>query len=122
MQNERIFSPNGKVYVEFGEDFGEIRMGSPEFGKIQVRRVEAEAKAKFRLFAQAQRKEVDVGDRLFSGVVAFSPDSRFVALEQLVEDHRLRSASVGGGCRIGQNIFCRYAFGRNGDTCPVGGL
>lgn len=87
-----IYSPNGEVYVEFGEDFGEISMGSPEFGEIRIRRVDDVEKDEFRLFAKKKEPNVvDFGERLFSGAAIFSPDSRFVALEQLVEGRPLRT-------------------------------
>ena len=63
-----IQSPDGKYSVEQQDDYGEIGMGSPSFGHI--------------IFRGA---DVQFPDYLFGQVVLFSPDSRFVALEQLVE-------------------------------------
>jgi hypothetical protein len=62
-------SPNGK-YEVLKHDFNEIRMGSPWFGHISV-------------LGSNLRTNV----RIFGEAMAFSPDSRFLAVEELVADH-----------------------------------
>lgn len=59
------------------EDFGEIGMGSPLFGHITL-----------------QGTEGQPPDQLYSEAVVFSPDSRFVALEELVETRPFRTKLV----------------------------
>ena len=72
-----IQSPDGKYAVEQQDDYGEIGMGSPAFGHIIFRGV-----------------DVEFPDYLFGEAVVFSPDSRFVALEQLVETRPFRTKLV----------------------------
>ena len=59
-------SPNGQ-YEVVKHDYGEIRMGSPEFGRIEIRGA-----------------SFDTNGREFGEPMAFSPDSRFLATVQLV--------------------------------------
>ena len=59
-------SPNGKYEVALN-DYGEIRMGSPEFGRIEIRGASFDTSAKE-----------------FGVPMAFSFDSRFLATEELV--------------------------------------
>ena len=72
-----IQSPDGKYAVEQHDDFGEIGMGSPAFGHITFRGA-----------------DVQFPDYLFGEAVVFSPDSRFVALEQLVETRPFRTKLI----------------------------
>jgi hypothetical protein len=72
-----IQSPDGKYSVEKHDDYGEIGMGSPAFGHITFRGA-----------------DVQFPDSLFGEAVVFSPDSRFVALEQLVETRPFRTKLV----------------------------
>lgn len=72
-----IRSPDGKYAVEQQDDYGEIGMGSPAFGHI--------------IF---QGADVQFPDDRFGEAVVFSPDSRFVALEQLVETARFRTKLI----------------------------
>ncbi|MDB5159662.1 MAG: hypothetical protein JWR50_4369 [Mucilaginibacter sp.] len=72
-----IQSPNGKYAVEQQDDYGEIGMGSPAFGHITFRGA-----------------DVQFPDYLFGEAVVFSPDSRFVALEQLVETRPFRTKLI----------------------------
>jgi hypothetical protein len=72
-----IQSPDGKYTVEQQDDFGEIGMGSPAFGHITFRGA-----------------HVQFPDYLFGEAVVFSPDSRFVALEQLVETTPFRTKLI----------------------------
>ncbi|HMP83963.1 MAG TPA: hypothetical protein PKA41_14790 [Verrucomicrobiota bacterium] len=58
-------SPNGK-YEVMTHDYGEVRMGSPEFGSIKIHGTSLDTTGEFGV------------------VMAFSPDSRFLATEQLV--------------------------------------
>jgi len=59
-------SPNGQ-YEVVTHDFGEVRMGSPLFGRIKIRGA-----------------TFDTGSQEFGEPMAFSADSRFLATEQLV--------------------------------------
>ncbi|HXI71091.1 MAG TPA: hypothetical protein VNN22_12115 [Verrucomicrobiae bacterium] len=59
-------SPNGQYEVVM-HDFGELRMGSPLFGRIEIRGA-----------------PFDTGDQEFGEPMAFSPDSRFLATVLLV--------------------------------------
>jgi hypothetical protein len=72
-----IHSPDGKYTVEQQDDYGEIGMGSPAFGHLTIRGA-----------------NVQFPDSLFGEAVAFSPDSRFVALEQLVETKPFRTQLI----------------------------
>lgn len=72
-----IQSPNGKYAIERHDDYGEIGMGSPAFGHITLRGA-----------------DVQFPDYLFGEVVVFSPDSRFVALEQLVGTSPFRTKLI----------------------------
>ncbi len=72
-----IQSPDGKYAVEQQDDYGEIGMGSRAFGHI--------------IFRGA---DVQFPDYLFGEAVVFSPDSRFVALEQLVESTPFRTKLI----------------------------
>jgi hypothetical protein len=72
-----IQSPDGKYAVEQQDDYGEIGMGSPAFGHITFRGA-----------------DVQFRDYLFGEAVVFSPDSRFVALEQLVETRPFRTKLI----------------------------
>ena len=69
-----IQSPDGKYSVEQHDDFGEIGMGSPSFGHITIHGTKAQPP-----------------DRLYGEAVVFSPDSRFVALEELYETTPFRT-------------------------------
>jgi hypothetical protein len=60
-------SPDGRFEVVCS-DYGEIRMGSPEFGSIQI--VGSSFSPKGRSFGDA---------------MSFSPDSRYLAISELVE-------------------------------------
>jgi hypothetical protein len=60
-------SPNGQ-YEILTRDYGEIRMGSPEFGIIEIRGASFITK-----------------EKVFGVPMAFSPDSRFLAAEQLID-------------------------------------
>jgi hypothetical protein len=73
----RIQSPDAKYSVELHEDFGEIGMGSPLFGHITIRGTEGQ-----------------LPDRLYGETVVFSPDSRFVALEELFGTSPFRTKLV----------------------------
>jgi len=72
-----IQSPNGKYSVDQQDDYGEIGMGSPAFGHIVFRGA-----------------DVQFRDSLFGEAVMFSPDSRFVALEQLVDTRPFRTKLI----------------------------
>ncbi len=72
-----ISSPDGKYAVEQQEDFGEIGMGSPLFGHITIHGAEGH-----------------LPDREYGEAVVFSPDSRFVALEELFETAPFRTKLV----------------------------
>jgi len=72
-----IQSPDGKYSVEQHDDYGELGMGSPAFGHITFRGA-----------------DVQFPDSLFGQAVVFSPDSRFVALEELVETRPFRTKLV----------------------------
>jgi hypothetical protein len=72
-----IQSPDGKYVVEKHDDYDEIGMGSPAFGHISIRGA-----------------DVQFSDQLFGEAVVFSPDSRFVALEQLVETRPFRTKLI----------------------------
>ena len=72
-----ITSPDGKYSVEQHEDFGEIGMGSPLFGHITINGTDAR-----------------LSDGFYGEPVVFSPDSRFVALEELVETSPFRTRLV----------------------------
>lgn len=61
-----MISPNGRYEVVM-YDYGEIRMGSPEFGRIEIRGASFET-----------------SDRTFGVPMAFSPDSRFLATVELI--------------------------------------
>jgi hypothetical protein len=63
-----IQSPDGKYSVEKHDDYGEIGMGSPLFGHATINGGEGQ-----------------LPDRLYGEDIIFSPDSRFVALEELLE-------------------------------------
>jgi hypothetical protein len=69
-------SPNGQ-YEIIMENYGEIRMGSPAYGRIKI------LGASF-----------DTSNMEFGVPMAFSPDSRFLAVEQLV------SSSSGPDIRV----------------------
>ena len=69
-----IKSPDGKYTIEQSDDFGEIGMGSPEFGHITLHGATGH-----------------IPDRLFGRTVLFSPDSRFVAVEELFEAKPFRT-------------------------------
>lgn len=62
-----LHSPDGKYSIEPHDDFGEIAMGSPSFGHITLRGTDG-----------------PLPDNLYGRTFLFSPDSRFVALEELV--------------------------------------
>jgi hypothetical protein len=72
-----IQSPDGRFSVEQQDDYGEIGMGSPAFGHIIFRGT-----------------NVQFPDCLFGEAVVFSPDSRFVALEQLMETQPFRTQLI----------------------------
>lgn len=72
-----IQSPDGKYSVEQHDDYGEIGMGSPAFGHITFRGA-----------------DVQFPDYLFGETILFSPDSRFVALEQLVDYRPFRTKLI----------------------------
>lgn len=72
-----IRSPDEKYAVEQHEDCCEIGMGSPAFGHITFRGA-----------------EVQFPDYLFGDAIVFSPDSRFVALEQFVETTPFRTKLI----------------------------
>ncbi len=72
-----IQSPDEKYSVEQQNDYGEIGMCSPAFGHITFRGA-----------------EVQFPDYLFGEAVVFSPDSMFVALEQLVENRPFRTKLI----------------------------
>jgi hypothetical protein len=59
-------SPDGQYEVAT-HDYGEVRMGSPEFGRIEIRGA-----------------GFSTDGREFGAPMAFSPDSRFLAVEELV--------------------------------------
>src|SRR5262245_12096154 len=58
-------SPDGQYEVVM-HDYSEVRMGSPEFGSIEIRGAALDTSGEFGV------------------AMAFSPDSRFLATEQLV--------------------------------------
>jgi len=62
----KMKSPNGK-YEVVARNFGEVHMGSPLFGHIEIRGA-----------------SFNTGEQEFGEPMAFSPDSRFLATEQLV--------------------------------------
>ncbi len=72
-----IQSPGGKYSVEKHDDFGEIGMGSPCFGHITIHGAKGQPP-----------------DRLYGDAIVFSPDSRFVALEELFETTPFRTKLV----------------------------
>ena len=72
-----IQSPDGKYSVEQHDDFGEIGMGSPSFGHITIHGAKAQPP-----------------DKLYGVAVVFSPDSRFVALEELFETTPFRTKLI----------------------------
>jgi hypothetical protein len=72
-----IYSPDGRYSVELQDDYGEIGMGSPAFGHIVFRGTDTQ-----------------FPDYLFGEAILFSPDSRFVALEQLVETRPFRTKLI----------------------------
>ncbi len=72
-----IKSPDGKYSVELMDDFSELGMGSPVFGHIVFRGA-----------------NVQFPDDLFGETVLFSPDSRFVALEQLMDARPFRTKLI----------------------------
>lgn len=72
-----IQSPDGKYAVTLQDDYGEIGMGSPSFGHITFRGT-----------------NVQFPDYRFGEAVVFSPDSRFVALEQLEESRPFRTKLI----------------------------
>jgi hypothetical protein len=91
----RVMSPDGHYMVEFGDDLGEIRMGSPWFGRIRIIELDPhKIERRWAFFRTKSRREIEFGERMFGETVLFSPDSRFVALEQLLEDHVLRTQLV----------------------------
>jgi len=59
-------SPNGQYNVIL-HNYGEVRMGSPSFGRIEI-----------------QGSSFNTNNQEFGEPMAFSPDSRFLAAEQLV--------------------------------------
>lgn len=61
-----MISPDGKFEVAM-HDYGEVRMGSPRFGRIEIRGA-----------------HFSTGGREFGEAMSFSPDSRFLAVEELV--------------------------------------
>jgi hypothetical protein len=63
-------SPNGKIEVVCS-DYGEIRMGSPEFGNIKI-----------------VGTSFSTNGRSFGDAMAFSPDSRYFAIAELVDASR----------------------------------
>ncbi len=77
MPNPALQSPDGKYAIERQDDFSEIGMGSPTFGHI--------------IFRGA---DLQFPDSLFGEAVVFSPDSRFVALEQLVGTRPFRTQLI----------------------------
>jgi hypothetical protein len=72
-----IQSPDGKYSVEKHDDFSEIGMGSPCFGHITIHGTKGQPP-----------------DRLYGDAIVFSPDSRFVALEELFETTPFRTKLV----------------------------
>jgi hypothetical protein len=72
-----IPSPSGRYSVERHDDYGEIGMGSPAFGHLTIHGVESQ-----------------LPDRLYGEAVVFSPDSRFVALEELFETTPFRTKLI----------------------------
>lgn len=60
-----MISPDGKFEV-VTHDYGEVRMGSPEFGRIEIHGTLLDTSGEFGV------------------AMAFSPDSRFLATEELV--------------------------------------
>ncbi len=72
-----IQSPDGKYSVEQHDDFGEIGMGSPWFGHITIHGTKAQPP-----------------NQLYGEAALFSPDSRFVALEELFETRPFRTKLV----------------------------
>ena len=72
-----IQSPDGRNSIERHDDYGEIGMGSPAFGHITI-----------------HGADVQFPDCLFGESVVFSPDSRFVALEQLIEVRPFRTKLI----------------------------
>ena len=72
-----IVSPDRKCSVERHDDYGEIGMGSPWFGHITVKGA-----------------TIQFPNSLFGEAVAFSPDSRFLALEELVETRPFRTKLI----------------------------
>lgn len=72
-----IQSSDGKYAIEQQDDFGEIGMGSPLFGHITIRGAEGQ-----------------VPDRLYGEAAVFSSDSRFVALEELLETRPFRTKLI----------------------------
>jgi hypothetical protein len=72
-----IQSPDAKYSVERHDDFGEIGMGSPLFGHVTIRGTEGQ-----------------LPERLYGEAAVFSPDSRFVALEELFETTPFRTKLV----------------------------
>src|SRR6266542_4973137 len=72
-----IQSLDAKFSLERHEDFGEIGMGTPLFGHLTIRGTEGQ-----------------LPDRLYGEAVVFSPDSRFVALEELFETTPFRTKLI----------------------------
>ena len=67
MGAKEMKSPSGKIEVVCS-DYGEIRMGSPEFGSIRI-----------------VGSGFSTSGRSFGDVMAFSPDSRYFAIAELVD-------------------------------------
>ncbi|WP_157772447.1 hypothetical protein [Lacunisphaera limnophila] len=63
-------SPNGK-FETVCTNYGEVRMGSPLFGSIEIRGLKRQFE-----------------ERLFGEAMAFSPDSRYFAISELVDGGR----------------------------------
>src|ERR1051325_315121 len=93
MSAPTIQSPDGKYAVERHDDFGEIAMGSPAFGHVTIHGTEGQ-----------------IPDRLYGEAVVFSPDSRFVALEELYETTPFRTKLI--AIELPRCKIFRYAFSR----------
>ena len=72
-----IRSSDGRYSVELHDDYGEIAMGSPSFGHATIHGTEGQ-----------------LPDRMYGEAVVFSPDSRFVALEELFETTPFRTKLI----------------------------
>ena len=72
-----IQSPDGNYAVQKHDDYGEIGMGSPAFGHLTIKGAEGQ-----------------LPERLYGEAIVFSPDSRFVALEELVETRPFRTKLI----------------------------